>query len=91
MSTRATAGAVVPVLLPRPEPGPVCKLPALLLARPLLLLPSPRRRRSARRACRLHSHHLVLSLSPGALFLQPPLFEHTHQPQRQDLFRGPLL
>ena len=41
MSTRATAGAVVPVLLPRPEPGPVCKLPAPLLARPLRPLPSP--------------------------------------------------
>ena len=37
------------------------------------------------------SPHLVLSLSSGALFFQPPLFEHTHQPQRQDLFRGPLL
>ena len=43
MTTRTTAGAVVPVLLPRPEPAPVRKLPAPLLARPLRPLPSPRR------------------------------------------------
>ena len=60
-----------------------CRVPSLLRG-VLLVVPPPR-------STPWWSSCLVTSLSSGALFLQPPLFEHAHQPQRQDLFRGPLL
>ena len=82
MSTRATAGAAVPVLPSRPETLLSRKLPTLLLARPLRPLPSPRRRRSTRRACR----------RPATCFPSVyPTFVQARRRARRDVDADPLL